>query len=36
MIARDEAAYVWDSIVHVGAGHGLAIVGPAAVAGEPR
>jgi heterotetrameric sarcosine oxidase gamma subunit len=36
MIARDEAAYAWDSIAHVGAGHGLAIVGPAAVAGEPR
>jgi sarcosine oxidase subunit gamma len=36
MIARDEAAYAWDSIVHVGTGHGLAIVGPAAVAGEAR
>ena len=32
MIARDEAAYVWDAIRHVGAAHGLTPVGPAAVA----
>jgi sarcosine oxidase subunit gamma len=34
MIARDEAAYVWDAIRHVGASHGLTPVGPAAVASE--
>mgnify|MGYP001462526129 CR=1 FL=1 len=34
MIARDEAAYVWDAICHVGASHGLIPVGPAAVAPE--
>ncbi len=34
MVARDEAAYVWDAIRHVGASHGLTPVGPAAVAPE--
>jgi aminomethyltransferase len=33
MVARDEAAYVWDSLVHVGAAHGLVPVGPAAMGG---
>ena len=28
MVARDEAAYVWDSILHIGEPHGLAVVGP--------
>ena len=28
MIARDEAAYAWDSIRHIGEPHGLAVVGP--------
>ena len=32
MIARDEAAYAWDAIRHIGAAHGLIPVGPAAVA----
>ncbi len=32
MIARDEAAYAWDAIVHVGAAHGLRVVGPSAIA----
>ena len=37
MIARDEAAYVWDAIRHIGAPHGLTPVGPAAIApGGPR
>ncbi len=37
MVARDEAAYVWDALRHVGAPHGLTPVGPAAVAREdPR
>lgn len=31
MVARDEAAYIWDSIVHIGGAHGLVPVGPAAV-----
>lgn len=31
MVARDEAAYVWDSILHIGAAHELVPVGPAAV-----
>lgn len=31
MIARDEAAYVWDSFIAIGAGHALVPVGPAAV-----
>lgn len=34
MVARDEAAYVWDAIRHVGARHGLTAVGPAAVVPE--
>jgi heterotetrameric sarcosine oxidase gamma subunit len=34
MIARDEAAYAWDAIRHVGGPHGLTAVGPAAVAPE--
>jgi glycine cleavage system aminomethyltransferase T len=34
MVARDEAAYVWDAIRHVGASYGLTPVGPAAVARE--
>lgn len=33
MVARDEAAYVWDAIVHVGAPHGLVPVRPVAVGG---
>lgn len=32
MIARDEAAYAWDAIVHVGTAHGLRVVGPSAIA----
>jgi heterotetrameric sarcosine oxidase gamma subunit len=32
MLARDEAAYVWDAFCRVGAAHGLTPVGPAAVA----
>lgn len=32
MVARDEAAHVWDALRHVGTPHGLAPVGPAAVA----
>ncbi len=32
MVARDEAAYVWDAFVDVGRAHGLTPVGPAAVA----
>jgi heterotetrameric sarcosine oxidase gamma subunit len=31
MIARDEAAYVWDAFVTVGAAHALTPVGPSAV-----
>lgn len=31
MVARDEAAYTWDAIRHVGAAHGLVPVGPDAV-----
>lgn len=34
MVARDEAAYVWDAIRDVGVSHGLTPVGPAAVAGR--
>jgi heterotetrameric sarcosine oxidase gamma subunit len=34
MVARDEAAYVWDAIRRVGAAHGLVPVGPSAVAPE--
>jgi heterotetrameric sarcosine oxidase gamma subunit len=34
MIARDEAAYAWDAIRHIGAPHGLIPVGPAGVAPE--
>jgi sarcosine oxidase subunit gamma len=34
MVARDEAAYVWDAIRQVGAAHGLVPVGPSAVAPE--
>ncbi|MBF8289512.1 MAG: sarcosine oxidase subunit gamma [Chloroflexi bacterium] len=33
MVARDEAAYVWEILRRVGAPHGLAPVGPAAVSG---
>lgn len=33
LVARDEAAYVWDATVAVGAAHGLVPVGPAAVHG---
>lgn len=36
MIARDEARYLWDAIVKIGAAHGLAPVGPAAVAAMDR
>lgn len=32
MVARDEAAYVWDAFMSVGRAHGLTPVGPAAVA----
>jgi len=35
MVARDEAAYVWDAVLQTGAAHGLAAVGPAAVAADP-
>lgn len=31
LVARDEAAYVWDSTLTIGAGHGLVPVGPAAL-----
>lgn len=31
LVARDEAAYVWDATLAIGAGHGLVPVGPAAV-----
>lgn len=34
MVARDEAAYAWEAILHVGAVHGVTPVGPAAVAAE--
>ena len=34
MVARDEAAYVWEAIRHVGALYGLIAVGPAAIAPE--
>ena len=34
MVARDEAAYVWDAIRHVGAPHGLGVVGPVALTGD--
>jgi sarcosine oxidase subunit gamma len=33
LIARDEALYVWESVIHIGAEHGLRPVGPAAVGG---
>jgi len=32
MVARDEAAYVWDALCHIGTAHGLTAVGPAAIA----
>jgi sarcosine oxidase subunit gamma len=32
MVARDEAAHVWDAIWRIGAAHALTVVGPAAVA----
>lgn len=32
LVARDEAAYLWDATLAIGAGHGLMPVGPAAVA----
>lgn len=32
LVARDEARYVWDATLAIGAGHGLVPVGPAAVA----
>lgn len=35
LVARDEAAYVWDSIMHIGAGHGLVPVGPDAMGDVP-
>jgi glycine cleavage system aminomethyltransferase T len=35
MIARDEAAYAWAAFLEVGTAHGLAPVGPAAVAPIP-
>lgn len=31
LVARDEAAYVWDATLAIGAGHGLVPVGPGAV-----
>jgi heterotetrameric sarcosine oxidase gamma subunit len=31
LVARDEAAYVWDATLAIGDGHGLVPVGPAAV-----
>jgi heterotetrameric sarcosine oxidase gamma subunit len=34
MVARDEARYVWESVLHVGEHHGLVPVGPAAVGGD--
>ncbi len=34
MVARDEARYVWESVLHVGEHHGLVAVGPAAVGGD--
>lgn len=36
MTARDEALYVWDALVTIGAAHGLTPVGPAAVAAVAR
>lgn len=36
MIARDEAAYVWDVLCHIGEAHGLVPVGPAALTPEGR
>jgi len=34
MVARDEAAYVWDALREIGDGHGLVPVGPEAVAAD--
>lgn len=34
MVARDEARYVWESVLRVGKHHGLVAVGPAAVGGD--
>lgn len=31
LVARDEASYVWTSVLHIGAAHGIRPVGPAAV-----
>lgn len=31
LVARDEALYVWDATLAIGAGHGLVPVGPAAI-----
>jgi sarcosine oxidase subunit gamma len=31
LVARDEAAYVWDATLAIGSGHGLVPVGPGAV-----
>lgn len=34
MLARDEARYVWESVLRVGKHHGLVAVGPAAVGAD--
>ncbi|MEX2183147.1 MAG: hypothetical protein WEC14_01765 [Chloroflexota bacterium] len=34
MVARDEAAYVWDALREIGAAHGLVPVGPDAVGAD--
>ncbi|CAN5462709.1 hypothetical protein BH20CHL7_BH20CHL7_08950 [soil metagenome] len=34
MVARDEAAYVWDALREIGAAHGMVPVGPDAVAAD--
>jgi sarcosine oxidase, subunit gamma len=34
LVARDEASYVWTSVLHIGAAHGLRPVGPAAVGAD--
>jgi glycine cleavage system aminomethyltransferase T len=34
MVARDEAAYVWDALLEIGTAHGLVPVGPDAVAAD--
>jgi sarcosine oxidase gamma subunit len=35
LVAREDAHYAWHAIAELGEGHGLAFVGPAAVARAP-